>query len=180
MAQKFNVIMTVCLLMLVVHAVNHFSGGALSQFGIRPGDTGALPYIFSAPWLHGSWGHLFNNLVGMSIFSFLCLLRGVPFYLKSSAIIIVVTGVLVWLFARQAIHIGASGWVFGLWSLAMALAWFQRSFMNIAIALFVAFFYGGMVFGVLPGDRFISFESHLFGAFSGILAAYVLTRNKQK
>lgn len=96
----------------------------------------------------------------------------------SSLIIIVLTGLLVWVFARKAVHIGASGWVFGLWSLSIAIAFFQRSFVNIAIAVFVLFFYGGMIYGVLPQDRYVSFESHLFGAIAGIVCAYFMTKNR--
>ena len=90
--------------------------------------------------------------------------------------IIGVGGALVWLFARPGDHIGASGWIFGLWSLVIALAWFDRSPRNITIALAVLFFYGGMVFGVLPTQGYISFESHLFGAIAGVFAAFTLSK----
>jgi len=161
-----------------VHVVNLVSGGLLMGLGIIPGQVNTLPYIFTAPFIHGSWPHLTNNLFGLVIFSALCLLRGIPFYLASSFFIIVVTGILVWFFGREAIHIGASGWIFGLWSLSIAMAWFERKFVNIIIAIFVVFFYGGMIFGVLPGDPRISFESHLFGALSGVLCAALLARKK--
>ena len=64
----------------------------------------------------------------------------------------------------------------GLWSLVIALAWFDRSPRNIAIALAVVFFYGGMVFGVLPTQGYISFESHLSGAIAGDYAAFTLSK----
>ncbi len=164
-----------------VHILNIILHYQLNYFGISPGQVGTLPFIFTAPWLHGSWAHLLNNLVGLSIFSALCLIRGTAFFVRSSLIIVTMTGLMVWLFARSgAIHIGASGWVFGLWSLSIAIAWFQRSVLNIVIAVFVAVFYGGMVWGVLPTRSHVSFESHLFGAISGIFAAYVATRPTQK
>ncbi len=168
----------VVLAMVGVHLLNILLSGRLLHYGITPHDARSLPYIFTAPFLHGSWGHLLNNLFGMCIFSALCLLRGIRFYVKSSLFIITLTGLLVWFFGRPSIHIGASGWIFGLWSLSIAMAWFQRSFGNIAVAVFVAFFYGGMVYGVLPGDASISFESHLFGALSGVLCAYLMARKK--
>lgn len=173
---RIQIIIVAGAMMIALHVVNVLSDGALLRFGLRPGDSSTLLHILSSPWLHGSWGHLLNNLVGFAIFSALCLLRGIRFYLVSSGIIIVLTGILVWLFGRQSTHIGASGWIFGLWSLSIALAWFQRSFMNIGIAIFVAVFYGGMILGVLPSRPHISFESHLFGALSGIFCAYIMTR----
>lgn len=168
-----------CLTMIGIHIVNVVLGNQLSYFGIRPGQVSTLPYILTAPWLHGSWAHLLSNLVGLGVFSALSLIRGTNFFIKASAIIICLTGALVWLFARSgATHIGASGWIFGLWSLSIAVAWFQRSFLNIVIAVFVAVFYGGMIWGVLPSNPHISFESHLFGALAGVFAAYVLTSTK--
>ncbi len=177
--RKVKLIVYPCLAMIVIHIANVVLSNQLSVFGIRPGDISTLPYIITAPWLHGSWSHLMNNLVGMAVFSALSLIRGTNFFIKASAIIICLTGILVWLFARSgATHIGASGWIFGLWSLSIAVAWFQRSFLNIVIAVFVAVFYGGMIWGVLPSNPHVSFESHLFGALAGVFAAYVLTRPK--
>lgn len=177
--KKFKLLSGIILTLVAVHIVNVILQGRLAAFGIYPGDVSTLPGILTAPFIHSSWGHLINNIFGLIIFSSLCLLRGIPFYLRASFIIIIVTGLLVWLFGRKAMHIGASGWVFGLWSLAMATAWFDRRFMNIVIAVFVAFFYGGMILGVLPGNRAISFESHLFGAVSGILCAYLTVKGKR-
>lgn len=176
--KKVKLVIYPCVAMVVIHIINIALGNQLSVFGIRPGELSTLPYIITAPWLHGSWLHLLSNLVGLAVFSALSLIKGTNFFVKASAIIICLTGLLVWLFARSgATHIGASGWIFGLWSLSIAVAWFQRSFLNIVIAVFVAVFYGGMIWGVLPSNPHVSFESHLFGAMAGVFAAYVLTRS---
>ena len=103
-----------------------------------------------------------------------------PDYLKTSFFIIVLSGSLVWLLGREATHIGASGWIFGLWSLIIFNGFFERNFRSIILAVFVIFFYGGMVFGVLPKDPRISFESHLFGAIAGFLFAYYHRKNNRK
>jgi membrane associated rhomboid family serine protease len=67
-----------------------------------------------------------------------------------------------------------------LWSLCIALAWFERSVINIIIAIGVVVFYGGMIVGVLPSDPFVSFEAHAFGAIAGVVAAAILgKRNRQ-
>lgn len=165
------IILFICLF-TVVFWIDELTGGALKRFGITPRQTDSLPYICFAPFLHGSWQHLVNNIFGFFIFSVLCLTQSVRFYLLSSFCIVVVTGLCVWVFARDAVHIGASGWVYGLWSLSIALAWFKRSFKNLLIALLVIIFYGGMAYGIFPQQSSISFESHLFGALAGILVAY--------
>lgn len=174
------VVVYVLLVMYAVQLVNALSQGALRVFGIQPREIHALPGVLFAPFIHGSWWHLFNNTIGFVIFSALCLTQGLRFYVKTSAFIVIVGGALVWLFGRQAIHVGASGWIFGLWSLCIALAWFERSVLNILIALGVIAFYGGMIMGVLPGNPYISFEGHAFGALAGVLAAALFGKRRRK
>jgi membrane associated rhomboid family serine protease len=106
----------------------------------------------------------------------------VKFFVWSSIFIIVVSGCLVWLFGRSASHIGASGWIFGLWSLSIAIALFDRRFFNFVIALLVVVLYGGMIFGILPSDPKVSFEMHLAGVVAGVLCAFsyaLITRRRK-
>ncbi len=165
-----------CLAFVLMQLLNMMTVGWFNQFALLPRSVEHLPGIFVSPFLHGSWWHLLNNLVGFVLFSALYLLRPLRDYLLASLLIIVVSGLLVWLLGRNAYHIGASGWVFGLWSLNIASGWFERNLRSIFIALLVLAFYGGMVFGVLPLRPFVSFEYHLFGALSGVLAAWWLSR----
>ena len=46
-------------------------------------------------------------------------------------------------------------------------------------SLVVALCYGGMIFGVLPGQEGISWEGHLFGFLGGLLSARLLARRRQ-
>ncbi len=176
---KIRVLLILAAVLSGIHFLNIFTGYELSRFGIFPRIVETLPHIYSAPLLHGNTAHLVNNLIGLMVFSGLCLLRGIKFYLWSSFIIVTLTGLMVWLFARPAIHIGASGWIFGLWSLTIAMAWFDRRFINIVIAVFVIFFYGGMFYGVLPGRPGVSFESHLFGAVAGVICALLMAKTRR-
>lgn len=169
---RIKLIAGLVVIMSAVHLVNVALDGQLNQFGVMPGSTDSWLHIFTAPFIHGSYGHLINNLIGLSIFSAFCLLRSIRFYLLSSGFIIAVSGALVWLFGRSASHIGASGWIFGLWSLSIAIALFDRCFKNIVIALVVVFLYGGMIYGVLPTDPRVSFEAHLFGVVAGVMCAF--------
>lgn len=170
--QRAYIIFGVLTTLFIVHVFNWANGGDLGQYGVIPRYADQWWHIFTAPFIHGSWAHLSNNLVGLSIFSALCLARSIRFYFIASIFIIIVSGLGVWVFARTASHIGASGWIFGLWSLSIAMAVFDRSLKNIAIALVVVFFYGGMIYGVLPSDPNISFEAHIFGVIAGILCVF--------
>lgn len=159
--------------MIGVHLINVLLNYQLTRFGIFPRHPESLWTIFTAPFLHGSTAHLVNNLVGFCVFSALVLVHSIKRYLFNSLFIVVSSGVLIWVFGRAATHIGASGWIFGLWSLCIATAWFERRFINILIAVFVVLFYGGLIYGVLPSDASISFEAHLFGALMGLYCAYL-------
>lgn len=163
-------------LLLIVHLVNVFTGGSLLRYGIFPREPASLPFIFTAPLIHGSWPHLLNNALGLAVFSGFCLLKGFGFYVRVSLFIITLSGVLLWLFGRPAIHVGASAWIFGLWSLTIALAAFERSFLNILVAVIVVVLYGGMFYGMLPTDPMVSFEGHIFGALAGVVAAAIYAR----
>ena len=121
-----------------------------------------------------------NNMVGLAALGSLCLLRSARLFLVGSLFIITVGGILVWCFGRPALHIGASGWIFGLWSLSIALALFDRRPANLLLATVVILLYGGMVYGVLPGDPGVSFESHLAGAIAGFCWAFLYTRKQRR
>ena len=173
---QWKIIAMISAAMTAVHVIDLFLGGSLKSFGIQPREIGSAYTIATAPWLHADFVHLGSNLAAFVVLGSLVLLQGLRYFVKASALIILLGGTLVWLLGRGSIHIGASGWIFGLWSLVIALAWFDRSPRNIAIALAVVFFYGGMVFGVLPTAGYISFESHLFGAMAGVFAAFTLSK----
>ena len=97
-------------------------------------------------------------------------------------IIVAVGGLLVWAFAlgSNEVHIGASGWVFGLFGFLVASAFFERRPLSIGIGLIALFVYGGTIlFGFVPRPG-LSVEGHVFGFLAGILAARVLIDRKVK
>jgi membrane associated rhomboid family serine protease len=54
---------------------------------------------------------------------------------------------------------------------------FRKKIKALLVAIIIFFLYGGVVWGVLPTQPGVSWESHLFGFLTGILLAYVY-RNK--
>jgi membrane associated rhomboid family serine protease len=151
-------------------------GSRLDAAGIRPRDLDQWWAIFAAPFLHGGLAHLVANTVPLLVLGWLVLLRGAGIFAAVSLAAIVVGGVGVWLLGRPgSIHLGASGVVFGYLGYLLLRGYFERSFGAIAVALLVAVIYGGALFGVLPGQRGISWEGHLFGFLGGVAAARVLT-----
>jgi membrane associated rhomboid family serine protease len=82
------------------------------------------------------------------------------------------TGIWVWVAGRDSYHIGASGVIYGFVAFLFFSGIFRKDTRLLALSLFVTFLYGGTVWGMLPLNNGISWESHLLGAIAGILTAY--------
>ncbi|MDB5997569.1 MAG: hypothetical protein JWP42_4705 [Pseudomonas sp.] len=169
----FKTIAGLAIFMAVLQLLNVLTGYSLVPFGLVPRTVHGLIGIVTSPFLHASFAHLSANLIPFLILGTLVIVEGLNRFLAVSAIIILLGGSLVWLFGFSGVHIGASGWVFGLWAYLLSRAWFQRSWGNLITASVVALLYGGLVFGFLPRQG-VSFEGHLFGALAGFIAAKVL------
>jgi len=164
------------ILIWIVHIVSLVLNVDLTRLGLIPRIPIGLLGIITAPLIHADFSHLISNTVpliilGWIIFSFY---RRVAFI--SFIFIYLLTGMLVWIFARQVYHIGASGIVYGYVSFLFFSGIFRRDNISITLALVITFLYGGLVWGILPGMKGISWESHLFGGISGLIAAYMLRK----
>ncbi len=155
-------------------------GGSLDAYGIVPRHLSTLPHIFTAPFLHADFAHLIANTLPLGVLAFLNALRGAARFVLATLIIVGVGGVLVWLLARGGNHLGASELVFGYFGLLLASAWHDRRPASIALALLALLVYGGALWGVLPRDAQVSWESHLFGLLAGGLAARWLSAGTRK
>ncbi|WLH67898.1 rhomboid family intramembrane serine protease [Pseudomonas sp. FP2309] len=169
----FKTIAGVALVMIALQLFNVATGYSLMAFGLVPRTLPGLLGIITSPFLHASFAHLSANLIAFLILGTLVTIEGVHRFVTVSAIIILLGGSLVWLFGFTGIHVGASGWVFGLWAYLLSRAWFHRSWGNLITAGVVALLYGGLILGFLPRQG-VSFEGHLFGALAGFIAAKVL------
>jgi membrane associated rhomboid family serine protease len=160
----------------LIKIVEIMLGANLIKYGVYPGQMSGLAGILWAPLIHSSFTHLFANTAPLLVLGTV-LLYGYP---KSAKIVIPAvyfgTGLGVWLFARQAFHVGASGLTFGFMFFVFTvgvLRWDKRA---TSLSLVVFFLYGGMIWGIFPNKPDISFESHFFAAMIGIALA-VLLRN---
>ncbi|EYB68450.1 rhomboid-like protein [Deinococcus phoenicis] len=154
-------------------------GGTLDSYGIVPRDPGSLPHVLTAPFLHVGFGHLIANTVPLAVLAFMSALRGVGRFLAATLVIVVVGGLLVWLFGRgNSVHLGASELVFGYLAYLLGVGWWERTPVAIAAAVVALFLYGGALWGVLPTNPVVSWEAHLFGFLAGLLAAALLHRRR--
>jgi membrane associated rhomboid family serine protease len=152
-------------------------GGALDGLGIQPRTVTGLRGIPLMPLLHNGLGHLLANTVPFLVLGWLVMLRHRGEFFVVSAVVILVSGLGVWLFGGgRTVHIGASGLVFGYFGYLLLRAYFERSLLAILLAAVVILFYGGFVWGIVPLRMGISWQAHFFGFLGGVLAAYVITR----
>lgn len=170
------------LLFAWVISILNFSifGKWLNQFGIRPRECSGLWGIAFAPFLHGSWGHLEGNSIAFLTYGGLILLQNPANFGAVTVTVALTSGLGTWLLGRdRTIHIGASGVTFGYLGFLMFLAFFDRNIPTVLLLVFTAFFHSKYLWGLLPIDRRISWEEHLFGFLGGIYAARYLPQIRE-
>ncbi|NET59509.1 MAG: rhomboid family intramembrane serine protease [Symploca sp. SIO2E6] len=146
----------------------------LNIYGIIPREIIGLRGILFAPFLHGGFAHLISNTIPFLILGWFVMLPGTSKFFIVTPIIMLVSGIGVWLFGSSGVHIGASGVVFGYLGFLLARGFFERNFPSILLSLVVGSLYGGLIWGVLPTQSGVSWEGHLFGFVGGVLAAKLL------
>jgi len=154
-----------------------FFGGRLIALGIVPHNVIGLRGILFAPFLHGSLAHLAANTAPFLVLGWLVMLRRTGDFYTVSAAAMLSAGLGTWVFgAPGSLHIGASGVIFGYLGFLLARGYFERSLRAVLLSVAVGFLYGGMIWGVLPGQPMVSWQGHLFGFIGGIAAARSLRR----
>ena len=159
----------------VVEGINLATGYALNSWlGLRPREVGGLDGIVFMPVLHGSVTHAAANSVPLAILGALLSTTARRLVFSASVLIVVLGGLGVWIFGKTAVHVGASGLLFGWFGYLVARGIVERRPIPLLVSLGVAFFYGTMIWGILPGQPGVSWEAHLFGALAGVAAAIAL------
>ncbi len=154
---------------------------AIDYYGVIPRKAIGLVGIPAMPFLHASFHHLLSNTIPLVVL--LILLAGSR--AESWQVVLDIAllgGFLLWIFGREAVHIGASGLISGLTAFMIIAGLLEQRVVPLLIAVIVGFLYGGsLVLGVIP--RFgsnISWDGHLCGAIAGSIVAYVLTRGTRR
>jgi membrane associated rhomboid family serine protease len=158
----------------LVHFMSWALGLDLQRFGVHPRDALGLPGIFVAPLLHGDIAHLASNALPLLIAGTALLYLYPDSSRFALPALYLGPGVLVWLFGRDSIHIGASGLVYGIVAYVFVGGILRRDRRAWAASVLVAFFYGAMVWGVLPLKHGVSWETHLAAAAIGVALAIAL------
>jgi membrane associated rhomboid family serine protease len=154
---------------------------AVDHFGVLPRRMIGLVGIPAMPFLHANLQHILSNT--FPLFVLLILLAGSR--AESWEVVVLITllgGLLLWIFGREAIHIGASGLISGLGAFLILSGFLERRVIPLLIALLVGFLYGSvLVMGVIPrlGSQ-VSWDGHLCGAIAGGIVAFALAPGSRR
>jgi membrane associated rhomboid family serine protease len=165
------------IILWIIKLIEEIPGTSFSNMGIYPGEISGLKGIIFSPFIHGDFSHLISNTSTLFVGMFAIL-----YFYRTSAykvliIVWIATGLMVWFLGRPSYHIGASGIIYGLISFIFFSGVIRKDKRAVGLSLLMVFLYGGLVWGVLPVDEEISFESHLFGAVIGLICAVIFRKN---
>ncbi len=148
----------------------------VTQYGLQPRTAWGLLGIVTMPFLHATLGHLVSNTIPLIVL--LLLLAGSRARSWIIAIeITILSGVILWIFGRNANHVGASALVSGLIAFLILGGFFERRPVSIMVAIVTFLLYGGsLIWGVFPRASDVSWDGHLCGAIAGGLLAFQLAR----
>ncbi|MBA2653092.1 MAG: rhomboid family intramembrane serine protease [Tatlockia sp.] len=157
-----------------VFFLNQLLGKRLLYLGIFPRHLFGLLGIFFAPLLHANFNHLFFNSIPLVVLSNFLLVNGLTYYLWVSLFITVISGLLIWCFAKPGIHIGASALITGYWGLLVTDIVQQGTTTAIILGIISIYYFIGIFYGVFPGKKGVSWEGHLFGLLAGLATSYLI------
>jgi membrane associated rhomboid family serine protease len=154
-----------------IELISVLTGTRAFFLGVIPRTISGIPGIFFSPFIHENYDHLLSNSLPLLVVG-----SGLIYFYREIAwhVLIMIwlfTGFWVWLAAREEAHIGASGLIYGLVCFLFFSGLIRKDTRLMAVSFLVTFLYGSMVWGILPIDQTVSWESHLFGSVAGIFCA---------
>jgi membrane associated rhomboid family serine protease len=146
-----------------------------ADFGILPMNLGRLPDIFTAPFLHVSWQHIEGNSLPLFVLGVLAAYRSIARFLVVSLIVLVTSGLAVWLFqSGNEVTVGASGIIFGYFAYVLVRGFLDRNMVDIGVGIVAGVLYWTILQVALPGTPGVSWIDHLGGLVGGVIAAWVV------
>ncbi|MFD8481259.1 rhomboid family intramembrane serine protease [Kitasatospora sp. NPDC059673] len=151
------------------------------QHGIRSHQLDSLPNLLTAPFLHLNWQHLEGNSGPLFVFGFLAAYRGVRKFLALTALLVVTSGMAVWLFERDdVVTVGASGVIFGYFGYVVLRGLFDRNLIDTLIGLVMGASFAYLLTTAIPGTPGVSWLGHLGGLVGGLAGAWIFRAREPK
>ena len=173
---KHNAIFLAIILACIwsLQLINCVTNYRLNSLGILPRYRRGLVGIVFAPLLHGNFSHLFFNSIPWVVLANFILLQSRTIFVIVTLSIMLISGILIWLFARPAYHIGASALVMGYWSYLLIHVIYHPDVLGVILAIVCIYYFGGLVLNLFPQDIKTSWEGHVMGFIAGIATAYLI------
>jgi membrane associated rhomboid family serine protease len=167
-------------IMWILEAINSLDSNRISKSdGIFARNFDHIWGVFTAPFLHFSWQHLIANTVPFLFMGVIIALQGARRLLLVTLVIIVVGGLGTWLIAPSGTDTaGASGVVFGYATYLFARGFFNRSVLELLTGLVVGVVWGGALLASVVPHTGVSWQGHVCGAIGGVVAAYLMRRDR--
>lgn len=173
---RFNIdyLSLILLVLWAAFILNKLLNNRLLLLGIMPRHLAGIPGIFLAPLLHVHFNHLFFNCIPLLVLSNFILIHGLEYYLSVTLLITVISGSLIWCFAKPGLHVGASALITGYWGLLVSDIYQQGTLTAIILGIISLYYFAGIFLGIFPGKKGVSWEGHLFGLIAGLVVSYLL------
>ncbi|WP_058503289.1 rhomboid family intramembrane serine protease [Legionella nautarum] len=172
--RNLNTLGVILLIPWCAYILNLLVGKRLFYLGIIPRHIIGLPGIIFAPLLHANFNHLFFNSIPLVVLSNFILVNGLSYFIWVTAIITILSGTLIWLFAKTGIHIGASALITGYWGLLVSDILQQGTVTAIILGIISLYYFAGIFLGIFPSKKGVSWEGHLFGLLAGFATSYLI------
>lgn len=172
-----GLILSLIALAWAIEIIDHIPGVNFDAMGLRPKELTGLFGIFTMPWIHGGIPHLFSNTIAFFFLAYVVLATEGQRFFRTSFWIIVLSGIGTWLIgSKGSVHIGASGLVYGYFGYLLMRSWLEKKLIWAILGVTLCIFYGGMIWGMMPTGKPISWEGHLCGFIAGV---WMARQNKQ-
>jgi membrane associated rhomboid family serine protease len=163
------------LVLWMIHLVNYSLSYRLNRLGLVPRKINGIPGIIFSPFLHGSFSHLFFNSIPFFVLQdFILMDRGIHSSLLIAIIIILISGTLLWLFGRRGVHVGASGVIMGYLAYLLVNTYQHPSMKTLLLGVVCLYYFGGLLIGLFPQKKYVSWEGHVFGFLGGMAAVFLV------
>jgi len=132
---------------------------------------------------HGGLTHLCSNLFPMYILGSIVGTKKTKWeFVKLTLLLIILSGLLLWIFGRNAEHIGASGLVFAYFGYLLSSWWYgTKEIISTIIVGIVLLLYWTLIPSIFINavlSAQISWDGHLTGLIAGIMIGKFTTRKE--
>lgn len=173
LSQHGPLLLTIVGIFWGINIINAALGYRLNIFGILPRHPWGIIGIPCSPFLHGGFGHLFMNTILFLFLGGFMIMDSLNMFFEVSILIILISGILTWLFGRKAIHVGSSSLIMGYWGYLLVHAYQEPSLLAIILGGACFYYFAEMAANLLPSEPNVSWEGHCFGLIAGVAVNFI-------